>query len=491
MAPPESRPLTVATVASEFAPFAKTGGLADVTTALTDRLHRDGHDVRMFLPLYRRVRDAGLDIVPVDFARNATMRVGPWSLDWSLCTARVGDAGQPIYLIDCPALFDRPDLYGDGADEHVRFIGLSRMAIESCQRMGFSPDVFHVNDWQAALVPVLLRTTYAWDALFQRTKTALTIHNIGYQGAFPADILDDTGLREHARALHQEDLARGVINFLKTGILYADVLTTVSPTYADEIQTERYGAGLHGLLRKRRDHLVGILNGVDYATWDPRHDAKIPYRYGPGDMAGKAENKRALLEAMGLPHDPSAPTFGVVSRLAYQKGFDLFFETMPAFLAANDVRLVVLGSGEAKYAGFFARLQQAFPGRVSFYHGYSDELAHRIEAGADFFLMPSRYEPCGLNQMYSLRYGTPPIVRKTGGLADTVQLYNPRTGAGNGVVFERFGADAFRWALGYALDVWRDPASRARIVENAMAADYSWERQARKYVALFHRLASR
>lgn len=488
--------LKIAMVASEMAPFAKTGGLADVTSALSAALHRAGHDCRVFIPLYRRIRESGVPLTPVDFVRDATLQIGPWSLSWSLVTTtapetRGTDAPQPIYFIDCPALFDREDIYTSDADEHVRFLGLQRAAIESCQRMGFGPDVFHLNDWQTGLIPLMLELTYGWDELFRHTRTVLTIHNIGYQGTFASDILPDTGLQAHPGRFYHQDLERGVVNFLKTGILYADAITTVSETYAREIQTERYGAGLHPLLRERRDHLVGIVNGVDYETWNPETDPQIPHHYTRDDLSGKAQNKRVLVESMGLPFRERTPLFGVVSRLAYQKGFDLFFDTLPSFLGANDAQLVVLGSGEPKYAGFFTRLQQTFPTQVSFYNGYSDKLAHLVEAGADLFLMPSRYEPCGLNQMYSLRYGTIPIVRKTGGLADTVELFNKVTGEGTGVVFDHFSTDAFRWSLAYALDLYHDEDAWRTVTRNAMARDFSWGRQSERYAALFRHVARR
>jgi starch synthase len=288
--------------------------------------------------------------------------------------------------------------------------------------------------------------------------------------------------------LHQEDLAAGRINFLKTGIIYADVLTTVSRTYAREIQTPEHGFGLDALLRARADHLVGIVNGVDYGEWDPAADPHLPHHYSAADLAGKKAMKRALLERIGLAHAEEVPVVGVVSRLTAQKGFELFFDSLPEMLLQRDFRLVALGSGEARYESFLSWLAAHHPGKVWFYRGYNEALAHWIEAGADLFLMPSRYEPCGLNQMYSLRYGTPPVVRRTGGLADTVEPWNPATGEGTGFAFEHFTPEGLRWALALALDTWRSPDAWTRLVRNGMARDFSWSKQVAPYEQLYSRL---
>jgi starch synthase len=395
-----------------------------------------------------------------------------------------------VYLIRCPELYDRPSIYSGDNDDAYRFAFLSRAAIECCQRMGWGPHVFHCHDWHTALLPLYLRTIYGWDSLFQSSRTLLTIHNIAYQGVFPASILGDLELAEHSDRFHQEDLAAGVVNFFKTGILYADGLSTVSPTYAREIQEGEYGMGLQNLLRARRDHLVGILNGVDYNEWNPGSDRFIAAPYSALDPSGKRRNKQVLLESLSLAPGTDAPIFGVVSRLTSQKGFDLMFEPLPEMLAATDARLVALGSGEARYEEFFNSLQHRFPGRVCFYRGYNTELSHLIEAGADIFLMPSRFEPCGLNQMYSLKYGTPPLVRRTGGLADSVELFNPLSGEGTGFVFDQFSVDAFRWALSYALETYRDPPSWRQLMQNGMRQDFSWERQGAIYQELYRRLAT-
>jgi starch synthase len=464
------------------APFAKTGGLADVSAALPRQLHRHGHDVRVFLPFYAKVAAQGRSFVAVDNVRDVEVVLGVHRYHFSLLTCKLPGSDLDIFFVHCPALYQRPSIYTSDADEHRRFLLLERAALESAQRMGFAPDVVHCNDWQAALLPLILRARYSWDRLFAGAKTLLTIHNLNYQGIFHADVLPDTGLADSRHLFHQDQLNDGRINFLVTGILYADGITTVSPTYAREIQTPELGAGLDGMLRSRSTRLVGILNGVDYEEWSPEADKHIPYRYSADDMGPKEKDKEALLNSMGLVHHADSLTCGVVSRLASQKGFDLLAEAAPPLLRQHDLRLVVLGSGEPRLERLFVALQRAFPDKVSFYNGYSNDLAHLIEAGADLFLMPSRYEPCGLNQMYSLRYGTVPLVRKTGGLADTVD-------ESCGFLFERFVPEALRGAMELALRTWRQPALWRRLVRNGMAKDYSWDHQVRVYEELYARLA--
>jgi starch synthase len=371
----------------------------------------------------------------------------------------------------------------------LRFILLSRAAIEMCQNMGFAPDIFHCHDWHTALVPLYLKSHYAWDRLFRNTRSVLTIHNIGYQGIFSAGILQDLGLRDDANKLHQEDLARGIVNFLKTGLLYADLLTTVSPTYAQEILGEEYGMGLQDTLRWRRGSLVGILNGVDYTEWNPADDPLIPHSYDSRRIAGKKKNKLALMQELGLDCSDDMPLIGMVTRLTGQKGIDLVQQLVPAMLGHRRFALAVLGSGESKYEQFFQWLQNTYRDRVCFYRGFSNKLAHQIEAGSDLFLMPSLFEPCGLNQMYSLRYGTVPIVRRTGGLADSVQLFDPHSGIGTGIVFNDYNVPALGWALNYAFDLYQDKTTWRKLVRNGMARDFSWERQGQVYVDLFRQIS--
>ena len=442
-------------VSSEVAPFAKTGGLADVTAAVTRYLGREGHDVRLLMPLYECIHAGEWQVTPDERLRGIEVPMGGRTFRVSISRVRLPDSEVDVLLLDCPELYERDRLYGYDSDEYLRFGVLSRAAPILCQWMQWSPDVIHLNDWHTALTPLYVKAELGWDKLFEWTKTLLTLHNIGYQGTFSADVLGELGLEEHRDLLHQEDLHAGHVNFLKTGLLYADALTTVSETYAREIQTPEFGVGLDGLLRERTDTLFGIVNGVDYGEWNPQTDPHIATNFSVDDLAGKAANKRALLENFNLEDDPGAPLLGIVSRLTPQKGFELLMEVLPVVLQESDARLVALGSGAEKYEQYFQWLRDTFPERVGFFCGYNNELAHRIEAGADVFLMPSLYEPCGLNQMYSLRYGTVPVVRRTGGLADTVEPFDHDTGAGTGFVFTDFTAQPLLDSIREALAVWQ------------------------------------
>ena len=460
-------------VASELAPFAKTGGLADVMAALPRYLHRAGHDVRVVIPFY-------------DTIETSAERIGEHDVPLGTHRYRIemfqtGDA-PAIYLAKCPALFARGRLYTEDADEHRRFLALSFAALLTARAQSFVPDVIHAHDWQAALLPMMVKSIFAKD--FATTRTLLTIHNLHYQGSFPASIIGDTHMAMHQQLFHQELLRAGRINFLLQGILFADGVSTVSPTYAKEIQTAEHGAGLEGFLRARSSTVIGILNGVDYNEWSPETDRFIPHRYGRDDLAGKERDKQALVTALGLPYVAGVPVIGIVSRLVGQKGFNLLDPAMFDLIRRYGFQLVALGSGEPALEDLFARLQRAFPRQVCFYRGFKNDLAHLIEAGADMFLMPSRYEPCGLNQMYSLRYGTVPIVHKTGGLADTVK---PDTG----FLFENHDEQGLRWAVQAALSAYRDTAQWQRLRANGMAEDYSWDAQGKLYELVYQRLTRR
>lgn len=480
--------LTVCLLASEAAPLSKTGGLADVSSALTKYLHAAGHDVRLFTPLYSSIKRSKFPMQPVEGMQNMDVGVGEHSYVMSVMTTRMPGSTALIYLIDCPALFSRPTLYTTDADEHLRFLAFTRAVFVCCQRMQWSPQILHCNDWHTAFAPLFLKALYDWDRLFAGTRSVLTIHNIGYQGTFASSAIEDLSLGPKNYMLHQDDLRAGRINPLRHGILYADLITTVSPTHAREICTDQYGMGLQDSLRARTGSLVGILNGVDYSEWDPRNDQYLPKHFDQDTLGVKAELKQQLVERVGLTTSPQTPLAGIVSRLASQKGFDLMFESLPAVLEWRDLGLLALGSGEPQYEEFFTELQQSFPGRVVFKRGYDDELAHWIEASCDMFLMPSLYEPCGLNQMYSLRYGTVPIVRKTGGLADSVEHYDPATGQGTGIVFNDYDAEALEWGINTALDWHAEPERWKRIVRNGMERDFSWQRQGGLYVDLYKRL---
>jgi starch synthase len=482
-------PYRVLFVTAEYAPLAKTGGLADVSTALSRYLHARGDDVRVFLPLYQGIAAQRLERRPVDFLQNLSLTLGATEYRYSVVTGEAPGSDLPLYFIDCPALYDRPGVYSQDPDEHRRFLLLTRAAFECSQRMGFAPHILHCNDWHTAFGPLFLRTIYAWDALFSATRSVLTIHNIAYQGVFPAADVGALALGGAIWRLHQQDLAAGRINTLLHGILHADLVTTVSPTYAREICTPEYGAGLDGFLRVRADQVVGILNGVDYDEWNPATDRYLPFHYSRGDLAGKAALKRTLAERLRLETRPATPLVGLVSRLVAQKGIELLPPVLPELLAAGALNVVAVGSGEPRFEQALASLERAFPGRMVFHQGYSEELAHWIEAAADAFLMPSQYEPCGLNQMYSLRYGTVPVVRRTGGLADSVSPYSAATGRGTGVVFEHFDAPALRWALDTVLGLYPHAHHWRRLMANGMAEDFSWQRQGALYVDEYQRLA--
>jgi starch synthase len=472
-------------VSSEVAPFAKTGGLADVSGSLPKYVAGAGCDIRVFMPFYSSINTSRGEFHVVEFLRDIPLRFGDDWLTFNVVTTRLPNSAVDVYFIDCPSLYGRGRIYTDDHDEYLRFALLSRAAIECCQRMGWSPDVFHCNDWQTALIPLYLRAMYGWDRLFDATRTILTIHNIAYQGIFSSGIIHHLGLDSHAEMFGIDDLRAGIVNFLKTGIFYADVLTTVSRTYAHEIQTPEFGAGLEEYLRRRSDALFGIVNGVDYNEWSPERDTLIPCNFTIDDLSGKEEDKRILMRRLELDFDENAPLLGIVSRLTAQKGFDLFFDIMDAMLARHNFRLAVLGSGEDKYEGFFASLHERYRGRVCFYRGFQNELAHLIEAGSDIFLMPSQFEPCGLNQIYSLAYGTIPVVRKTGGLADTVQGFDPATGEGTGFVFDHFTPEGLAWGMESAITAWHDRRSWRQIIRNAMSRNYSWEVQVREYLRLY------
>ncbi len=478
--------MKIAFVASEITPFAKTGGLADVAGALPQALHQLGHELRVFMPLYASMRNKNFALHAEPAIQKVPLQLGGHAYEFSLFRTTLPDSTLPIYLIDCPALFSRAALYTHDVDEHRRFILLQRAVLESLQRMYFAPDILHCNDWHTSLLPLMVKTSYAWDRLFENTRSLLSIHNIGYQGIFSAITRVDVGIPDIISYLRHEDLVAGQINWLKEGIFHADAVSTVSPTYAVEICTPGGGHGLDTLLLGRDDEVTGILNGVDYDIWNPQTDKTLPAQYNIDELHGKTRCKQALLRLGQLQVDKTTPVVGLVSRLAMQKGIDLLMYSLPELLTTRDFALCVLGSGEPRYVAFFNDLMQRFPERVFFTNGYDEALAHLIEAGSDMFLMPSLYEPCGLNQMYSLKYGSIPIVRKTGGLADSVQMWDGSSGTG--VVFNDYDAPAVNWAMNTALDLFKDQSAWMAMMRNAMTQDFSWRHQAKEYVLLYERM---
>ncbi len=478
--------MRVLMLASEMAPLAKTGGLGDVIAALPSALHGLGIEVTVLLPGYRQALRAGR-AEPTGIRLAAP--ISGHAVEAELYRV-AGPEGADVYLLRADPYFDRDALYGsasgDYADNAERFAFFGRAALAAVDRLG-DFDVLHCHDWQTALAPVFLHADAARYPHLQRLRTALTIHNLGYQGIFWA--LDWHLLQLDWKYFSSAALEfHGQINYLKGGLVFADAITTVSPRYAQEICTPELGWGLDGVLQSRRHALVGILNGVDYRVWSPEADPRLAASYSRGNPSGKHLCKLALQRQLGLAEEPALPLLGVVSRLAAQKGVDLILEAAPALLA-EPVQLAVLGSGEAAYESGLADLARRHPRQCAAHIGFDDGLAHRIEAGADIFLMPSRYEPCGLNQIYSLRYGTAPVVRATGGLDDTVGEFDEATGSGTGFKFGPYTGGALLSAVRRALEIYRRPASWARLVDNGMAADFSWERSARRYAELYRRLA--
>lgn len=470
---------------SECVPYVKTGGLADVCGALPKALSELGHRVRVVLPLYRSIRVfdhgfervAGLQQVPVQlYDRQVTFDT------WR---GHVPGSAVEVFLVDCPAYFHRSQPYTNDGDEADRFIFFQHAVFHLLQRLAWAPDVLHCNDWQTSLMPVLLRKNYGWDRLFAETASVLTLHNTGYQGRFDRSRLPLAGLSVSDFYPGGPYELHGAFCFMKPGLLYADVINTVSPTYAREIQTQEFGCDLDGVLRSRSRDLYGILNGIDTGAWNPATDTLIPFTYDADTLEHKEKNKQALLREMHLPHAPDVPVVGVVSRFVHQKGFQLLQPIMQELLHRVPVQFVVLGSGEAYLEDFFRWAHAAFPDRVAVYVGYNDRLSHLIEAGADLFLMPSAYEPCGLNQMYSLNYGTVPIVRKTGGLADTVHDYHDGDGRGNGFTFTDFTPYALYVTILRALGVFKDRNAWETIMRRGMTQDFSWTASARRYVELY------
>jgi starch synthase len=482
--------LSVCLLASEAAPLSKTGGLADVTAALTKHLHEAGHDARLFTPWYRTVGQWPA-AEPVEGLQDVDIAVGPHLHTFSLFTTPLPGSTATVYLVDCPALFARGSIYTTDADEHLRFLTFTRAALLACGRLGWAPDIVHCNDWHTAFAPLFIKAQHAHDPALSGARMVLTIHNVGYQGSFSADDVADLGLGEHEKLLYAPDLAAGEINALRHGILYSDALTTVSPTHALEICSDEYGMGLQDSLRARQDVLRGILNGVDYSVWDPRVDRYLPRPYDAEHLAVKATLKQDLITRLGLTAGPRTALGGIVSRLASQKGIELLAEALPVILDSRDFAFVALGAGEPRYEKLLTELATQYPGRVVFERGYDDGLAHWIEAASDLFVMPSLYEPSGLNQMYSLRYGTVPVVRRTGGLADSVEPFDPRTGLGTGVLFEEKTGAALAAAMEACLDLYASPLSWSRVIRNGMSRDFSWTHQGAQYVELYHEVMQR
>lgn len=491
-----SRPLQVLFLSSEVEPFAKTGGLADVSGALPQHLRHLGHDVRVMMPRYGVLNEHFGPLTPA--GASGAVPVGTARRPAELFASALPNDGNPVpvYFLDSPAYYDRKGIYVDPAtakdypDNDERFIFFCRGALEMVRTLGWKPDVLHCNDWPTGLVPAMLRLLYGGDPFFRGTRSLFTIHNMAYQGIFPPESFARTGLPAGAFTDSGVE-AYGKMNFLKAGLTYADALTTVSEKYAEEIQsTDEFGAGLQDVARFRRADLHGILNGVDYSVWDPAADGLIPHRYDAANPAAKVENTRALLAAMGLPFRPGTPVIGMISRLADQKGFDLLGQALDR-LMAMPLQLIILGTGDPRYHAMLEAAHREHPDRLSVRLGFDNGLAHLIEAGSDMFLMPSRYEPCGLNQIYSLRYGTVPIVRATGGLDDTITDVDDDPAEGTGFKFAAYESAALVHAVERAVRAFADRKAWRTIMTRGMLRDFSWIVSARKYAELYRALAER
>jgi len=480
--------MKIAMISSECFPYAKTGGLADVVGALPQKLRQLGHEVIVIMPKYASIQAQ----------RHGLKRfwdsLGVWmggELEW--CAVDTADnRGVTTYFIESHKYFDRPGLYhdleyNDYRDNPQRFGFLTRAGLQLCKDLGFAADIIHTHDWQTALAGAYLKTWHWDDPVLGSAASVLTIHNIAYQGKYPASVLDYLGLpKEHFTPEKLED--HGAVNFLKAGIHFSDAVNTVSPTYADETRTPAMSYGMAPYLNQKAEDYVGILNGVDYAEWSPSDDRLIPARYDVSNLRGKATCKQELQRRLGLEQNPKIPVIGLVSRFAAQKGLELLAGCIEDILKNMCVQFAILGSGDKGLEAFYSSLSARFPGKVGCMIGYSNELAHWIEAGADFFIMPSLYEPCGLNQLYSLRYGTLPIVRATGGLNDTVEQYEEATGAGTGFKFWEPSSKAIYYTVGWAVSTWFDrPQHMAKMVQTAMSKNYSWRTSAQAYERLYER----
>ena len=488
-----SKKLKILFVTSEVVPFVKTGGLADVSAALPQMLAEVGHEVRIVVPKYGAVDDRKFKIHEVVRLKDLTVKIGDKDVVFSLksCFLPGQKVRVQIYFLDNHEYFgSRNSLYMDQntgkdyPDNDERFILLNLSVFELISKLGWIPDIIHCNEWQTGLIPAYLKTVYKDDPVFSKFKTLFTIHNLAYQGEFPKTVFDKTSL---PKSLNTDKgvLRDGKMNFLKAGLMFSDVINTVSETYAKEIVTDNsLSEGLKPVLSKRKNDLYGILNGIDARVWHPEKDKHIPKKYSLKNIEDKVFNKEALAVKFGFKFDNDIPIIGIISRLYNEKGLDLISESFENIIKLN-LQFVLLGTGDKKYHSFFEKMAHKHKNKFACYLGFNDELAHLIEAGADVFLMPSRYEPCGLNQMYSLTYGTVPVVRETGGLADTVTPFNEKTGEGNGFIFKKYDADAMFKELKKALNFFEDKKTWVKIMRNGMKLDFSWNSSAKKYVDLY------
>jgi starch synthase len=485
--------LKILIASPEVVPFAKTGGLADVCGALPKALAKLGHQVKVILPQYQMVDEDrfGLKKVNVDFPQ---IPVGDKSKTISVKNHVTASPKMEFLFVVNHEYFDRDELYKDPStgfdykDNDERFIFFARGTLEILKSLDWHPDIIHANDWQSALLVAYLKTLYAGDPFFKDTATVLSVHNLAYQGNFSKQTFNKMGVSKDLFYPTSPFEFWGNLNFMKAGISYADVVNTVSETYAVEIQSgSEFGHGLEGVLRSRNEDLYGIVNGIDYDVWSPEKDKLISHRFSPEDLSGKKKNKKLLLKLSNLPVlSKDVPLIGIISRLADQKGFDLVAQIADQLLSL-DLQMVILGTGDEKYHQLFTAMRAKYPKKIAVNLMFDNPLAHLIEAGSDMFLMPSKYEPCGLNQLYSLKYGTVPIVRKTGGLADTIEDYIPQSGEGTGFFFTNYESSELLDVVKRALEVYQDKNAWTKLMKNGMRKDFSWETSAKKYDELYNK----
>ena len=481
--------LKILFVSAECVPFAKTGGLGDVAGALPVYLKKLGHEVSVVMPFYSFIDCEKYKITGV--IDKMSVQMGHEQIICKVCKTFINNE-VPVYFIDYVPYFGRSDIYHDNKfndyeDNPIRFTFLSKAALQLCNELNYKPDIVHANDWHTAILPAYLKRIYKDDTLLGDAASVLTIHNIAYQGRYNRYYYSFTGIGEEEFTADKFECYNDV-NLLKGGIFFADMVNTVSPGYASETRTSEGGYGLDSFLNKRGENYTGILNGVDYSQWDPENDSLIPFNYSPDNLKGKYACKNVLQKQLGLHQSNETPIIGIVSRLVEQKGFYILTECIEDIVNNMDTQFAILGAGDTRLEGYYGNLPERFPGRIGSFIGYSNELAHLIEAGSDFFLMPSIYEPCGLNQIYSLKYGTLPVVRATGGLNDTVENYNPINGDGTGFKFDEASGKAIYNTVKWALETYRERKFHfKKLIRKAMAQNYSWEKSAGEYVNLYFR----
>lgn len=477
-------PLKILFLSAEVVPFAKTGGLADVAGSLPKALAALGHDVRVCMPRYGRIDPGRFNLVQIGEPFPVPMDSRSEEV-----TVRAGTIGAsvPVYMVDNERYFGRDGIYGY-PDDGERFILYCRAALEMLERLPWRPDIIHCNDWQTGIIPNWLHTIYRNNPFFADVATVYTIHNLQYQGIFGHRILEIAGIDEYGFVHHGGvgDLGN-VVDLMARGILFCDLITTVSKTYADEIVTPEYGERLEPLLRDRRESLYGVLNGIDYEEFNPATDPHIAQQFDAGSLDLRAANKTALQREAGLPERPDVPLLGMVSRLIDQKGFDILTKALEALLPVLDFQFVLLGTGDQRYHNTYTRLAQEYPERIGIFLTFNSALARKIYAGSDMYLMPSRFEPCGTSQMLAFRYGSVPIVRSTGGLRDTVEDFDPRSGQGTGFAFEAYDPMALTVAIVRAVENYKHTTTWRALQERGMRADFSWNASAREYVDVYHK----